>query len=160
MDGMIKAFANQVANDGKAKIRKAMRLVSNRVEADFLEQAQNCLDSYYTEFKPDVYIRTGNLRRNGFNPYRRYRRNEIDVGVSFDPSRMDTYRSNDSISEHVAKPYIRNIEQLVVANAMEGIHGRPSVYVGRSIDDTMMHFTNAYGSWYLDGYFQEVMSSL
>lgn len=160
MDAMIKAFANQVANEGKAKLRKAMRIVANRVEADFLEQAQNCLDGYYTEFTPAVYDRTGNLRRNGFNPYRRYRRNEIDVGVSFDPSRMDKYRSNDSISEHNTKPYIRNIEQLVVSNAMEGIHGRPSVYVGRSIDDTMMHFTNAYGSWYLDGYFQEVMSSL
>ena len=160
MDTMIKAFANQVANEGKAKLRKAMRIVANRVEADFLEQAQNCLDNYYMEFDPDVYVRTGNLRRNGFNPYRRYRRNEIDVGVSFDTSRMNTYKSNDSISEHKTKSYIKNIEQLVVANAMEGIHGRPSVYVGRSIDDTMMHFTNAYGSWYLDGYFQEVMSSL
>lgn len=160
MDGMIKAFANQVANDGKTKIRKAMRLVSNRVEADFLEQAQNCLDSYYMEFSPTVYDRTGNLRRNGFNPYKRYRRNEIDVGVSFDPSRMDKYRSSDSISEHKTRPYIKNIEQLVVANAMEGIHGRPSVYVGRNIDNTMMHFTSAYAHWFLDGYFQEVISNL
>lgn len=160
MDGVIKAFANQVANDGKDKIRKAMKLVSNRVEADFLEQAQNCLDNYYMEFTPTVYDRTENLRRNGFNPYKRYRRNEIDVGVSFDPSRMDKYRSNDSISEYKAKPYIKNIEQLVVVNAMEGIHGRPSVYVGRNIDETMMHFTSAYAHWFLDGYFQEVLSNL
>ena len=157
---MIKAFVDQVANDGKAKLRKAMRIASQRIEADFLEQAQNCLDSYYSEFTPDVYKRTGNLRRNGFNPYRRYRRNEIDVGVSFDPSRMDKYRTSDSISEYKAKPYIKNIEQLVIANAMEGIHGRPSVYVGRNIDDTMKHFTNAYGSWVLDGYFQEILSNL
>lgn len=160
MDAMIKAFANQVANDGKAKIRKAMQIVSKRIEADFIEQAKTCLDNYYMEFDPDVYVRTENLRRNGINPYKRYRRNEIDVGVSFDPSRMDKYRSNDSISNNKAKSYIKNIEQLVVANAMEGIHGRPSVYIGRNIDDTMMHFTSAYGSLFLDGYFREVISSL
>ena len=156
MDSMIKAFANQVANDGKAKLRGVMRQVAQRVEADFLEQAQSCLDNYYREYDPDEYVRTYNLRNNGFNPYKRYRKNEIDVGVSFDPSRMDKYRSNGAISEYKAKPYITNREQLVVANAMEGIHGRPSVYVGRSIDDTMMHFTSAYARFYLDGYFQSI----
>ena len=156
MNSMIKAFADQVAKDGKAKLRGIMRQVANRVEADFLEQAQTCLDNYYREYDPLEYERTNNLFRNGFNPYKRYRRNEIDVGVSFDPSRMDKYRSNSAISEYQAKPYITTREQLVVANAMEGIHGRPSVYIGRSIDDTMMHFTNAYARWYLDGYFQSI----
>lgn len=160
MDAAISAFANQVANEGKAKLRKAMRIVASRVEKDFIKQAQSCLDSYYVEFSPAVYNRTGNLRENSINPYKRYRRNEIDVGVSFDTSNMNAYRSNDSISDNNAKPYIKNIEQLVVSNAMEGIHGRPSVYVGRNIDKTMEHFTNAYGSWFLDGYFQAVMSSL
>lgn len=156
MDSMIKAFANQVANDGKAKLRGVMRQVAKRVEVDFLAQAQTCLDNYYREYDPLVYDRTENLLRNGFNPYKRYRRNEIDIGVSFDPSRMDTYRDNDTFSEYKAKPYITNREQLVVANAMEGIHGRPSIYVGRSIDDTMQHFTHSYARWYLDGYFQSI----
>ena len=158
MDSVIKAFANQVANDGKSKLRGMMRQVAKRVEADFLEQAQTCLDNYYREYDPLVYDRTDNLRQNGFNPYKRYRRNEIDVGVSFDPSRMDKYRSSDSISEYKAKPYIKNVEELVVANAMEGIHGRPSVYIGRSIDNTMMHFTSAYAHFFLDGYFKELIS--
>ena len=158
MDGMIKAFANQVAKDGKARLRGVMKQVANRVEEDFLEQAQVCLDSYYREYTPLVYDRTENLRRNGFNPYKRYRRNEIDVGVSFDPSGMDKYRSDDSFAEYKAKPYITNREQLVVANAMEGIHGRPSIYVGRNIDETMQHFTSAYAHWFLDGYFKELIS--
>lgn len=160
MDAMIKAFANQVANDGKAKIRKAMRIVANRVEDDFIKQAQSCLDSYYMEFSPAVYNRTGNLRDNSINPYRRYRRNEIDVGVSFDAGGMNAYKSNDSVSNYKENPYITNIEQLVVSNAMEGIHGSPSVYIGRNIDKTMTHFTDAYGFLFLDGYFQAVISSL
>jgi hypothetical protein len=158
MDSMIKAFANQVANDGKTKLRSVMKQVAKRVEVDFLEQAQTCLDNYYKEYDPLVYNRTENLRRNGFNPYKRYRRNEIDIGVSFDPSSMDKYRENDTFSEYKAKPYITTREQLVVENAMEGIHGRPSIYVGRSIDDTMQHFTSAYAHWFLDGYFKELIS--
>ena len=156
MDSMIKAFAEQVANDGKARLRKVMREVAQRVEADFLEQAQNCLDNYYMEYDPVKYHRTNNLRDNGFNPYKRYRRNEIDVGVSFDASNMSQYRINDAFSEYKDKSYIKNREQLVVDNAMQGIHGRPSIYVGRSIDDTMMHFTSAYARFYLDGYFQSI----
>lgn len=158
MDSMIKAFANQVAKDGKEKLRGVMKQVANRVEADFLEQAQTCLDNYYREYDPLQYDRTENLRRNGFNPYKRYRRNEIDIGVSFDPSRMNKYRSDDTFSEYKSKPYITTREQLVVDNAMEGIHGRPSIYVGRSIDDTMQHFTSAYAHLFLDGYFQALIS--
>ena len=160
MDAMIKAFASQVANDGKAKIRKAMRIVAGRAQADFIKQGQTCIDNYYSEYSPVVYHRTGNLQNNVINPYTRYRRNEIDIGVSFDANNMNGYKSNDTFEGYKEKSYIQNTAQLVVENAMEGIHGRPSVYVGANIDRTMMHFTSAYAHLFLDGYFQEVLSNL
>ena len=149
MEAAIAAFVEQVAAEHKRRIRKAMRDVTKRVEADFMEQAQQCLDSYYSEYSPLVYQRTGNLRDNSLHPYRRYRRNEIDIGVIFSAEEMNSY----------ARP-IANIERLVVDNAMSGIHGNPSVYVGRNIDDTMMHFTSAYAHLFLDGYFKALIAQI
>jgi hypothetical protein len=162
MEQVIKAFANQVANDGKKKLRAAMRTVVDRVEKDFMTQAEACLDNYYMEYKkpPSIYDRTGNLRKNGINPYRRYRRDEIDVGVSFDASNMEEYKRRDNFPEVKGKPYITKLEELVVYNAMEGIHGNESVYVGRNIDQAMMHFTIAYAHWFLDGYFKEILNEI
>lgn len=160
MEATIRAFAQQVAADGKKKIRGIMRDVAKRVETDFMEQAKNCLDNYYSEYRPLVYERTGNLRDNSLQPYKRYRRNEVDVGVAFSPDGMDKYLRPNGVAQDKNRPYITSVEQLVVANAMEGIHGNPSVYVGRKMDETMMHFTSAYAHWFLDGYFKELTSKI
>jgi hypothetical protein len=158
MEAAIKAFVQQVANENRNKIRQAMRTVSKRVEADFMEQASKCLDSYYSEYSPLVYERTGNLRDNSIQPYKRYRANEFDVGVAFSPSGMNKYYRSGGEINNKDKPYIKNTEELVVYNAMSGIHGNSSIYVGRNIDETMMHFTSAYAHWFLDGYFKELLN--
>lgn len=160
MDKIIKDFAQKVANDGREKLRGAMRTVVKRVEEDFMKQAKRCLDNYYIEYIPTEYNRTYNLKNNGINPYKRYRKNEVDVGVSFDPSKMKPYPSYSAFSGVDGKPYIANREQLVIANAMEGVHGNESIYVGRNIDNTMTHFTSAYAQWYLDGYFQDLLGKI
>ena len=150
VDAIIKEFVEGVKTKGKKAIRGAMRDVANKVEADFMIQAKECMDAYYREYDPLVYDRTYNLQNHGYHPYRRYRKNEIDVGVAFSADEMNPYpvEDNRGFSGY-------DIANIVVNNFMQGIHGRPSVAIGRHVDETMRHFTTAYKHWELDKYFQD-----
>ena len=148
VDKIIKDFVNEVKAQGRQAIRSAMRDAVRKIEADFMAQAKVCMDNYYSEYDPLVYTRTYALQNNGYHPYRRYRKNEIDVGVAFSADEMGHVYSAEDDGNF-------SIENLVVNNFMEGIHGNPSIYVGRHIDETMQHFTSAYKHFELDKYFAD-----
>ena len=150
----MKTIVQDFVNTEKARwhkaIRGAMRDVVKKVENDFMTQAKECIDAYYREYTPLVYERTENLQNNGYHPYRRYRKNEIDVGVAFSADEMNPYRVEDSNSLSGF-----DVANIVVNNFMQGVHGNPSVYVGRYVDETMQHFTSVYKHFELDKYFED-----
>ena len=150
MKNTVKEFVDGVKTQGKKAIRSAMRDVVHKVETDFMIQAKECMDAYYREYTPLVYDRTYNLQNNGYHPYRRYRKNEIDVGVAFSADEMEPYTvlNNSNLSGY-------DIANIVIDNFMEGIHGSPNIYVGRHVDETMQHFTSAYVHFELDKYFED-----
>lgn len=152
MKDAIKDFVNDVKAQGKKAIRSAMRDVVRKVETDFMAQAKSCMDNYYIEYTPKLYERTYNLRDYGYHPYKRYRKNEIDVGVAFSADEMPMYDSDSENADNISG---FSIEDLVVNNFMQGIHGNPSVYIGRHVDETMQHFTSAYVQFELDKYFED-----
>lgn len=154
MNAIIKNFVNTEKERWQKAIRRSMRTVANKVKRDFVIQGQACMDAYYREYDPlqhGGYIRTYNLKDNAVRPYERARKNELDVGVAFSASFMNPYPVNEN-SE--LNGY--DVADIVVNNFMEGIHGNPSIYVGRSVDETMQHFTMAYNAWKLDKYFTDV----
>ena len=149
MKTIVQDFVNTEKTRWHKAIRGAMREVVTKVEADVMTQAKKCMDAYYQEYTPLIYERTENLRDNGYHPYRRYRKNEIDVGVAFSADEMNPYKVEDSSTLNGF-----DIANIVVNNFMQGIHGRPSIAVGRYVDETMQHFTTAYKHWELDKYFE------
>ena len=151
MDAIIKNFVNTEKERWQKAIRRSMRTVANKVKQDFVAQGQACMDMYYREYTPTEYIRTFNLQDNAVYPYERARKNELDVGVAFRATFMDPYPVN---KKSELDGY--DVANIVVSNFMEGIHGSPSVYVGRNVDETMQHFAAAYNTWKLDEYFNDV----
>lgn len=157
MKDIVKEFADSVKEDGRRAIRQVMRDVVKKVEKDFINQGRACVDNYYFEYTPIIYDRTYNLRDNVVQPYRRYRKNEIDVGVALTPIEMDSYFSIifDERTKASEYKYQSDVESYVVQNFMQGIHGDPSIYVGAHVDKTMQLFTTAYVNWELDKYFAD-----
>ena len=151
MDTIIKNFVNTEKERWRKAIRKSMRIVGNKVKADFVAQARTCMDNYYNEYDPLSYIRTDNLKNNAIYPYERARAGELDVGVAFSSDFMNPYRvvPNNQLDGY-------EVADLVVHNFMEGIHGNPSISIGRHVDETMRHFTTAYNFWALDKYFSDI----
>lgn len=154
MDAIIKNFVNTEKERWQRAIRRSMRTVANKVKADFVAQGHACMDAYYREYDPlqhGGYERTYNLQDNAVYPYERARRNELDVGVAFRATFMEPYpvSTNNELDGY-------DIANIVVSNFMEGVHGNPSIYVGRNVDETMQHFTTAYNLWKLDKYFTDV----
>ena len=151
MDTIIKNFVDTEKERWRKAIRRSMRTVANKVKTDFVIQAKACMDAYYQEYNPVSYIRTENLKEFAIRPYERARAGELDVGVAFSSDLMNPYRVG-------AKSELDGYEvaDLVVNNFMEGIHGNPSIYVGRHVDETMRHFTTAYNLWALDKYFSDI----
>ena len=155
MEQAIKDFVKTLKEEHRQAIRAGMKEVARRVEKDFKEEAKRCIDNYYKEYSPTVYERTDRLRDHGILPYKRYRLNEIDVGVAFSPMEIPPYDDPYGNAEKRLKgtPF-KTIEDLVVGNAMEGIHGHKSVYVGKSIHETMQSFRDVYSAFFLDEYFK------
>lgn len=151
MNTIIKDFVNTEKKRWRRAIQKSMRTVGNKVKADFVAQARICMDNYYQEYDPISYIRTDNLKDNAIYPYERARAGELDVGVAFSSDFMNPYRvgPNNQLNGY-------EVADLVVNNFMEGIHGSPSVHIGRRVDETMQHFTSAYNYWKLDKYFSDI----
>lgn len=161
MESTIKAFAEDIVEKHRLAIRKAMRDVAKKVEEDFLQQASNCLDNYYQEYTPKKYERTNRLRDHGIVPYKRYRKNEIDVGVAFSPTEIPPYPDPyETAKVRLTGTEFKTIEDLVVGNAMEGIHGHKDVYVGKSIHETMQGFRDVYSAFFLDDYFTKLLSEI
>ena len=151
MDAIIKNFVNTEKERWQKAIRRSMRAVANKVKRDFVAQGQACMDMYYREYDPTKYNRTFNLQDNAIYPYERARRNELDVGVAFSATFMDSYPvSNNSELDGY------DVANIVVSNFMEGIHGNQSIFVGRNVDDDMHNFTTVYHANKLDKYFTDV----
>lgn len=150
MDAIIKNFVNTEKERWQKAIRKSMRTVANKVKMDFVTQGQACMDAYYREYDPLKYDRTFNLQNNAVYPYERARKGEVFVGVAFSSLNMDPYKvsENSELDGY-------DVANLVVSNFMEGIHGHPSIRVGRYVDETMTHFETSYKFWELDKYFQD-----
>ena len=151
MDAIIKNFVNTEKARWQKAIRRLMRTVANKVKQDFVGQAQACMDMYYREYIPSKYNRTFNLQDNAIYPYERARKNELDVGVAFSATFMNPYKSaqNSELDGY-------NIANIVVNNFMEGIHGKPSIYVGWNVEEEMHNFTMTYYAGKLDKYFTDI----
>ena len=151
MDAIIKNFVNTEKERWQKAIRRSMRTVANKVKRDFVAQAHICMDMYYREYDPMKYNRTFNLQDNAIYPYERARKNELDVGVAFSADFMNPYKVNKNSQ---LDGY--DVADIVVNNFMEGIHGKPSIYVGRNVNEEMHDFTTAYYTNKLDQYFNDV----
>jgi hypothetical protein len=150
VDTIVKDFVNTEKKRWRRAIQKSMRTVANKVKEDFVTQARTCMDNYYREYDPLSYIRTDNLKNHAIYPYERTKNGEVFVGVAFSSRDMNPYpvSENSELDGY-------DVADLVVNNFMEGIHGSPSIRVGRYVDETMTHFETAYKFWELDKYFQD-----
>ena len=152
MDTIIKDFVNEEKARWQKAIRKSMRTVANKVKRDFVAQGQACMDAYYREYDPlqhGGYERTYNLHDNAIHPYERTTKGVINVGVAFSEHLMEPYpvRQNSELDGY-------DVASIVVSNFMEGIHGRPSIYVGQNVDEVMTSFTSTYNK--IDKYFTDL----
>ena len=157
MNELVKQIAKQATEDGRKTIRKAIRTIVTQVETDFMAQAMKCLDEYYDEYPmpPRQYQRTNNLYHNVARPYRRYRPNEVDVGVRFSSDEMDEYKWTSK--NPFNSKYFNTLEDLVVSNALDGYHGEAYIAPRTStIDYKMQQFEREYGAKVLDNYFRDL----
>lgn len=132
--------------EAEAKVKASLTEISTLIKRDFKEQAHSTLALYYAHYKPRAYERTYNLMNNA-----------IDDDISFDDfdiSDTNMYGGFVHFTSNEMNDYSRGDKDIVVSNFMEGIHGRPSIYVEREPAMLLMDkFQENYKSKTLDKYF-------
>lgn len=163
MNNVAKEIAKQAMEDGKATIRKAIRQIVTQVEQDFVKQAHTYMDEYYNEYvAPDNKYynkRTGNLRarNHAITPHRRYRADEVEVGVMFSSDNMDDYVDKNGNKRVLHNSPFKTLEDLVVTSALQGYHGYAyHVNERDTIDNKMKEFQSTYDVKVLDNYFRNL----
>ena len=131
--------------EAEKKVKKDLTEISSLIRHDFKEQAKNTLALYYSHYNPQVYDRTFNL----FN-------NAIDEDIEFDDfslSSGNSYGAWVHFTSNGMIDYVRGDKDIVLSNFMEGIHGRPSIYVEQNLAAFIMGRYQENYKKTLDGYF-------
>lgn len=144
MSADVNSFIDQMIADAENKIRTDLRDISSKVKKDFIEKAREVVLLYYSHYTkpPRVYERTNNLRDN-----------VVDDNVSFTVLNNNAHGAWIQFNSNKMSDYVHGNKDVVVANFMEGIHGRESIFVESEPAMSLMdEFQNSYKK-ILDGYF-------
>lgn len=145
MNADVNTLIDKIVDDAEKKVRTDLKYISSKVKEDFSQKAKEAVLLYYTNYIPRVYIRTNNLKDN-----------VIDDNLSFSMLNGNGYGAWIQFNSDNMEEYERGSKDAVVSNFMEGIHGRPSIYVEEEpAMDLMDDFQNKYKRT-LDGYFREL----
>lgn len=147
MGDNIDALINQIIDDAEKKIRTDLKVISSKVQNDFIKKANEVVLLYYTNYTkpPRKYERTYNLYDNvvdydisfGFLKNGRY-----DTWLQFNSDNMREYDDGGNKDE-------------IVKNFMKGSHGEafheeiPAKYI-------MDGYQRSYKKNKLDGYFRQL----
>lgn len=149
MKDFVDQMVNDIVEDSRKAVRKAMNETAKQIERDFLTQAKIYLDNYYMEYDPDWYKRTDNLRENSLHPSRRYRANVVEAGIEFSSVDMKPYSRHPNAKSWEPRTFA-TLEDYVLFNAMYGFHGNEDIHSGTKIDDEMAQYLQWYGDNMLD----------
>ena len=139
MSTNIDAFINQIINDAKQKVEADIKIVNAKAKKDFVDKAREVILLYYTNYDPDVYERTYNLRDHVLNK-------SVNAWVQFNPRYMSNYTHNNDF-----------VKESVVDNFLDGIHGNVSVQIDSPTPAELMDdFQINYKKKILDGYFRNL----
>ena len=145
MSTNVNAFIDTIIASAKNRVKTDLTNISSKVKKDFASKANEVVMLYYAHYTPKKYDRTDNLKENVVDDYLSYavlNSGGYGAWIQFNSANMSDYNMGN--------------KDVVVANFMYGIHGRPSVFV-ESIPaiDIMDDFQNNYKST-LDGYFSSL----
>lgn len=144
MGADVNAFIDKIIADAEKKVRTDLRDISSKAKNDFIAKAKECVMLYYSHYPkpPRMYERTNNLRDN-----------VVDEDISFIALNGNGYDAWVQFSSENMSDYSVGNKEIVVANFMHGIHGKPSLFVEESPAMNLMDdFQNNYKKT-LDGYF-------
>ena len=134
--------------EAETKVKTSLTEISTLIRRDFKEQAKTVLALYYDHYTkpPRVYDRTYNLLNNA-----------IDDDISFDDFEMSSPNSYGGwvhFTSNNMQEYEMGNKDVVLANFMYGIHGRPSIFLEDEPAITLMNkFQENYKKDKLNGYF-------
>lgn len=142
MNTGVNSFIDKIVADAKEKIRTDLNDISSKVRQDFVTKAKEVVMLYYAHYFPKIYERTDNLKDNVVDDYLSFlvlNGHGYGAWVQFNSTGMSDYNMGD--------------KDVVVANFMHGIHGRPSVFMEtipaiELMDDFQYNYKAT-----LDGYF-------
>lgn len=144
MNTNVNAFVDKIITDAEQKVRTDLKDISLKVKNDFVMKAKEVVMLYYSHYPkpPRIYERTNNLRDH-----------VIDTDLSFVTLNGNGYDAWVQFNSDNMSEYPIGNKDIVVANFMHGIHGRPSIFVEKESAMTLMDdFQNNYKKT-LDGYF-------
>ena len=146
MGADVNSLIDKIIADAKQKVRTDLASISSKAKKDFADKAKEVVLLYYAHYTkpPRVYERTNNLRDG-----------VIDDGedLSFSTLNGDGYGAWIQFNSDGMAEYDIGNKDIVVSHFMEGIHGRPSVFVEKNpAIDLMDEFQNNYKQT-LDTYF-------
>ena len=143
----INAFVDKIIADAEQKVRTDLTAISLKAKNDFIAKAKEVVMLYYSHYPkpPRIYERTNNLRDN-----------VIDTDLSFIALNGSGYDAWIQFNSDNMFDYDIGNKDVVVANFMHGIHGRPSIFVETEPAMKLMDaFQNNYKKT-LDNYFLDL----
>lgn len=142
MGADVNSLVDKIIADAEKKVRTDLRNISSTVKKDFTDKAKEVVLLYYSHYSPRVYTRTDNLKDN-----------VIDDSLSFSALNGNGYGAWIQFNSDNMSEYDVGNKDAVVSNFMEGIHGKPSIFVENNpAIDLMDEFQNNYKQT-LDTYF-------
>lgn len=147
MSADVNSFVDKIIADAERKVRTDLESISKSVKNDFITKAKEVVMLYYSHYTkpPRIYERTNNLRDN-----------VIDSDLSFVSLNGNGYDAWIQFNSDNMFDYDMGNKDVVVANFMHGIHGRPNIFVEKeSAMNLMNNFQNNYKK-ILDGYFLDL----
>lgn len=149
MSADVNTFVDQIIADAKQKVRTDLSNISSKVKQDFATKAKEVVLLYYSHYPkpPRIYDRTNNLRDNvidGSLSFFALNDNGYDAWIQFNSDNMSEYELGN--------------KEAVVSNFMEGIHGKPSIFVENE-EDKALNVMDVFQANYkttLDGYFKNL----
>ena len=145
MASNVDALIDKILDKAEAKVKASLVSISSKITADFRAEAKNAIQSYYANYTPVLYERTGNLRKNVIGDdlsFNVLNGNTYGGGVQFNSGNMPDYTNGGD-------------KDIVVQNFMAGIHPgrRGPVHVEYTPAHQIMEdFQKGYKKT-LDGYF-------
>lgn len=149
MGDNIDSLINQIIDDAEKKIRTDLKVISSKVQDDFVKKAHEAVLLYYSQYKPNIYERTYNLQNNVINEgvfSTSLNGNMYGAWIEFSADNMYDYYDGGDRFLIVEKSFI------------DGIHGKKrngeKIEYSPSPADVMQKFQDGYKTKTLDGYFR------